>query len=254
MKKYGIEKKKYKKGDWPRTEGRNEHEIFKEVTWEITDILRKIFFQFVGEKKDILMEGPGLTNLSWNTMPYDHFGRCYGLDLNETFNGLRALTVYSKINTLLWMHHPGQILNPDVKSKFEIYNYNKCLFITLTYGYFKTSYNCLEYDIDRGFDYCSLKEAEKKLLKIFGCVLPISNSTENICMNNKQSIEAFKIHEATIERFSSTCPIPCSSMHVEFGFPSYSDCERREGEGFAKIYFKQTTEIVQVREGYSFFK
>ena len=47
MKQFGIEKDRYKIGDWPRTGGVDEHEVFDQVTQNISQILRGIEFGFV---------------------------------------------------------------------------------------------------------------------------------------------------------------------------------------------------------------
>ena len=111
-----------------------------------------------------------------------------------------------------------------------------------------------DYDYDTGFDFCTLKEAERKLMENFNCVLPVSNSSNPICEDNNQSMEAVKLHDSTVGRFSSDCPNPCSSMQISFGFPSYGECERDEGEGMAKLYFKQNVQLTVDRESYSLLR
>ena len=138
MKKFGIEKNRYKKGDWPRTEGVDEYSIFDQVTLNITQIIRGIQFEFVGDKKDMKLDEKHVEHLKWRSVPYAHFGKCYGIQLDKKFHDLTAVTIVSKIDSLIWVHHHRQMLSPDVKSKFEIMTKNKCLFLNLSYGVFIT--------------------------------------------------------------------------------------------------------------------
>ena len=221
MDRFGIEKQRYKKGDWPRTKGVDEHFIFGQVTLNITHIIRFIQFEFVEDREDIELDGKDVENLKWEAIPYAHFGRCFGLRLDDSFDDLRAVTIRSKIDAIVWVHYHGQMLSPDVKSKFEIIKTDsKCLYLTLTYGVFFTRRNCAEYNSDTGCDFCTLQEAEHKLMGRFNCVRPISNSSSLICKTNNLSKDAFDLHDSTVGKFTPSCPAPCSSMQISFGFPS----------------------------------
>ena len=79
MKKFGIEKDKYKNGDWPRTVGMDEHDIFDQVRHNISQIIRGIEFGFVGASVDRKFYDEELDGLEWTPIAYDHFGICYGL-------------------------------------------------------------------------------------------------------------------------------------------------------------------------------
>jgi hypothetical protein len=188
MKKFGIDKNRYKKGDWPRTEGVNEYSIFDQVTLNITQIIRAIQFEFVGDREDMTFDEKQIEKMKWRSIPYNHFGKCYGIQLDKHVHHLRAVTILSKMDSLIWVHHHGQMLSPDVKSKFEIITNNKCLFLNLSYGVFITKRNCGDYDNETGFDFCTFKEAERKLMENFKCVLPVSNSSNPICENNNHSM------------------------------------------------------------------
>ena len=126
MKKFGIEKNRYKKGDWPRTEGVDQYHNFDQVTLNITQIIRGIQFEFVGDKKDIKFDKKHVENIKWRSIPYAHFGKCYGIQLDKKFHDLTAVTIVSKIDSLIWVHHHRQMLSPDVKSKFEIEHSDMC--------------------------------------------------------------------------------------------------------------------------------
>ena len=126
-----LRKNRYKKGDWPRTEGVDEYSIFDQVTLNITQIIQGILFEFVGDKKDMKFDEKYVENLKWRSIPYAHFGKCYGIQLDKHFHDLRAVTSVSKIDSLIWVPRLRQMLSPDVKSKFEIMSKHKCLFLNL---------------------------------------------------------------------------------------------------------------------------
>ena len=159
------------------------------------------------------------------------------------------------MDSVVWVHHHQQMLSPDGKTKFEIFIKNKkCLFMTVTYKVFKSSMNCHVYPKEAGYDHCTIRDTENHLMQVFGCVLPISNSSHQICMNNTASIKAFSLHDNTIGKFSPTCPHPCHTMQVVFGFPSYGECGKQPGTAYARLYFKQSIEVIQDRLNYSLLR
>ena len=254
MQTFGIEKGKYKRGDWPRTVGVDERDIFDQVTHNISQIIKGIEFGFVGALADKKYYGEDLQKLRWTSIAYDHFGRCFGIRMDNQFDDLKAATIVTKIDSIIWVHQYGQMLSPDGKTKFEIMTKNKCLFITLTYKLFKTSTNCNYYHGEEGYDFCTVTNTAKQLWEGLGCVLPMSNSSYPICQNNSHSIQAFQMHDAMIGKFSSICPNPCKTMQVSFGFPSYGECGKQDGEGWARLYFKQNIEVIEDRLNYSLLR
>ena len=98
---------------------------------------------------------------------------------------LEAVTIVSKIDSEVWVDQHGQMF-----------------FLFLTYKVFKTKLYCASYNGEQGYDLCTVKETENQLLKDFGCVLPFSNSSFQICQNNTDSIQAFNQHDSKIGKFS----------------------------------------------------
>ena len=135
MKILGIEKGRYKNGDWTRT-GLNEHDVFDKVTYNLAQILTGIEFAF-NRGHDQKYYGTKLEDLDWTSLAYQHFGRCFGIKLDQQFNDLKAVTIVSKMDAIIWVHQDGQLLSPDGKTKFEILSKNKCLFLSLTYNIFR---------------------------------------------------------------------------------------------------------------------
>ena len=82
MKQFGIEKDRYKIGNWPRTGGVDEHEVFNQVTQNISQILRGIEFGFVGARDDIKFYDEALDSLEWTPIAYDRFGISAGADVS----------------------------------------------------------------------------------------------------------------------------------------------------------------------------
>ena len=80
---FGIEKDMYKIGDWPRTRGVNEHDVFDQVTKNISQILRGIEFGFVGARDDIKFYDEALDSLEWTPIAYDRFGISAGADVSS---------------------------------------------------------------------------------------------------------------------------------------------------------------------------
>ena len=68
LQRFGMEKGRYKKGDWPRTEGQDEKKIFNQVTHNISQIVQGIEFGFVGALADRKYYGHQLDSLYWTSI------------------------------------------------------------------------------------------------------------------------------------------------------------------------------------------
>ena len=76
----------------------------------------------------------------------------------------KAVTIVTKLDSVVWVHQHGQMLSPDGKTKFEIMTKNKCLSLPMTYKLFKTKLSGALYNGEQVYDLCRVKETENQLL------------------------------------------------------------------------------------------
>ena len=124
-------------------------------------------------------------------VPSRLFGQCFSFYLNNetTFKEISAIQFTTKMNTLMFLHHPQQFMSRDQKSKL-ITTINKKLFIDIHY---ELTDNTLgdqvetpcKYAMDFQLDKCIFNVIGKDLMKDFGCVVPFIPKNKTNRVNHK---------------------------------------------------------------------
>ncbi|TRY78400.1 hypothetical protein TCAL_10416 [Tigriopus californicus] len=265
--KYGLTVNSYKSGDYFGNQSTMDtskidgYDVFADVTYELSELLKVI---------EISLSDPSLPSVvidlskplnssqaEWTTIYDDTFGRCYHMYLNPavTRKEIVNMEIEAKAGIYIYLHHPGQRLDVDSKTKVFAELGNK-LFIDLAH---ELSTNTLGQDgempcdasMDWDYDGCIYEKLGNELWNSFGCVLPFmpSVSGRSICRFDTSTQEGLEWKHQVIERYnylSSTgqrglCAMPCSTMEVFLGLPF--DGVEDPDIAYIKMYIKSTVKV-----------
>ena len=96
------------------------HEVVESVKIFTTDPNHPSLKFSIGDKNDLLNESVG----KFEEKNYDTFGRCFSLNINENVTSLGIITVdvVTRIGQYVYLHHPGQFLELDSRTKVWMRN------------------------------------------------------------------------------------------------------------------------------------
>lgn len=102
-------------------------DIFEKATYELDQILREVEVstEDLKDPRVKIYEEDKPLNLSlasWKPTFNDVYGRCFSMELDPkiTMKGIINIVFMSKIGIHVFLHHPGQKMDVDSKTKVEI--------------------------------------------------------------------------------------------------------------------------------------
>ena len=113
---YGSNIGEYRRGNFTINQSRNAFEIFKEVTYNFTEVIEEVLIQTsnLTTPKIFLND-----KTHWTENYQFNFGRCYSLQIpdNITSLGITGVSITANMETYIYLHHPGQFLEVGSTSK-----------------------------------------------------------------------------------------------------------------------------------------
>lgn len=96
------------------------NQLLDVFTYNLTEILHQVIITTSNEAKPkIVIDLKSEYDGKFVTKYDKTFGRCYSLELapNVTLLGLTKIEFFAKLNIYIYLHHPGQYMDVDSKSK-----------------------------------------------------------------------------------------------------------------------------------------
>ena len=102
---YGSTKSEYRKGNFSVNSNKNPWRIFDEINYNFKEIIEDVTVSNSQRNQIQISEKFSVT-----------FGKCYSMEFKD-FQEIQSMKIVTKIDTYLYLHHPGQFMGIDEKSK-----------------------------------------------------------------------------------------------------------------------------------------
>ncbi len=248
----GTSKSLYRVGNFTTNSTESPWKIFEQVTYDLTEIVDKLEIRTLDQ--GVLVN---VQNVQWTEKRHMTFGRCYSMDLDEilTALGIEAIAITAKIDTFIYLHHPGQFLNS--KSKVFTRKGNKH-YIDVSYTITKDSLQddsglpCSA-EMNMNLDDCIYADLEHTMLEKFGCIVPflkppqdLDNLKKQACSNQShEDLFSFYFHQIRKSQ-KVKCIRPCTSMDLFLGVLQPGKVDKKhthDNQSYIMIYLKSTVDV-----------
>lgn len=120
LRQYGTSRKVYQRGNYTVNEtAKSAEEIFEEVTWELSDILKKVYVKTMDDDQPKVVIPVDESLDVWMVKFHPLYGKCFSLVLgqNVTRLGVRRVDFTLNSTVYVYLHHPGQFWDYNSKAK-----------------------------------------------------------------------------------------------------------------------------------------
>lgn len=232
--------------------------LFNSVTYDLEDMMWGIVLSTADvqqPKISLPMDNSNKSIVEWDTKYVDTYGRCYEMRIAPNVTHLNIINIVfkSKIGIHVFMHHPGQRM--DVDSKTKVYGHlQKMLFIDITHD---LTVNTLEAEgaipcnssMDTIYDDCVYEKITDSLMADFGCVVPWLPRRKDVSICKFEGGKDDELREKVMNRYDylssngqrSLCQVPCATMEVFLGLPFGGITD--PDEAYIKLYIKSTIKV-----------
>jgi len=157
---------------------------------------------------------------------YVRYGKCYSLEVLPAASkfGVTEFVVKSWVDIYVFLHHPGQFLDNNSKTKINV-NVGIMTFIDMSYEIDEdtlgeNSILPCQKEMDKNFDDCVSRKANEYLLSSFNCTVPYLPHGGDICDPYDEQLRknvTYKYEYIVAEGQRQLCMKPCTSMEVSAG-------------------------------------
>ena len=223
LQKIGInDTSKYVFGNWYGNSSKSGYEIFLDVTYNISDLIKGFQVQFLPMKT---IECDFASCFKIRDIGYYAFGRCFEIEIENGNETIVSIEIETKMPVYIFIDLPHIFLNGIPKSSIMV-NTGESLRIGVTYEILHTHHNddCKKYSMtyNQSFDACKFEVLDKKINNHMNCSVPFlfkPNRREEICQNATVAKNAFDIYFKNFHDILPECPVSCVNMITSFGFP-----------------------------------
>ena len=232
----------YRLGDWFGNSTYSGYQVFRYVTHNISDLLKRSLFQYKSGKK-IVCEKDFKKCLKVREIGHRTYGRCFETEVNiEEQDTIFFVDIQIKRPIYIFFNLPNLFFNEDSRSKFQV-DVGQDLFLDATYEILQNNFkeHCLKYPktFNGSYDHCKIKEIERRIVSEFGCTTPFINKptlTDKLC-TGKKALNASQSFMNYANMLMPSCPDPCINMLTTFGIPLTS-LNGNDKVGRVRLYFK----------------
>ena len=121
---YNIDRRKYQRGTYNHTgPEKNPRELFEEVTYKLEEMIKGVAVStWDGRNSSIAIPVDGTLDpkmARWVPKVHILYGYCYSLEIFPALSafGISAIGIDTFIDTFIMLHHSGQFLDYNTKSK-----------------------------------------------------------------------------------------------------------------------------------------
>ena len=236
--------------------GKSPWEIFVQVTHDLEDIIETLEIQTYDTGYEKIADLSNSKSIQWTIKPYSTFGRCYSMNLDPTLTalGIVSFSIKTKLDIYIYLHHPGQFMNINTKSKVFTTKGQRH-YIDLSYTIIKDTLEknsnlpCSA-EMNLNQDDCIYTHLEQKMGAKFNCLAPfLQQPPQNISMNSTKGCSN-QVYEDLLPFYvdqirkiqQEECIRPCTSMDVSLGVLQQDNSHTNENQSFIKTYLKSTVE------------
>ena len=240
----------YKNGNWYGNSSKSGHEIFLDVTHNISDLIEKFYVKHDGNgKRSMWMKCDHISCFNAREIGYFLFGRCFEIEIENRNATIDYIMVYIKKTVFMYVNLPNIFFNVRPKSKIQV-NTVESLTLEATYEILQTNVNdnCKKYSqtYDQSFDECKFEVMANNLNTAVNCSVPFlfkENVTKNICKNETVAKRAFWSYARDLNSILPECPVPCVNMITSFVYPIVS--KLGDNQGRVVLDFKNLVKVTE---------
>ena len=257
LKKYNIDRLQYQRGSYNHSgPDRSPRQLFEEVTYKLEEIIKFARVSTWDEYNSTIVipvDGTLDPKLGrWVKKIHILYGYCYSLEIFSALSafGISELAMESYVDIFIMLHHSGQFLDYNTKSKVKMevsahifcdvdrWNLNKYfqiggnikeyLFIDLTY---EVTIDTLESEselacnpnMNEHLDECLYRGIDKNLTDSFGCTIPYlpnyPDRDSEVCREESEAAVKAVDRYYTLRDHGQRqmCSRPCSAIEVFSG-------------------------------------
>ena len=255
MKELGLDKNGYRhNGNTRSNSTENPWIIFDKITHDLSELVDEISIKVaIKNKPRIHLDFGKQTNAKIETKYDNLFGRCVSihLNLNVTKLGISNIKIKSKFNLYVYLHHPGQFMDSDKKTKV-LAKRGKMHFLDVSYSIIENTEGNCDSDLTTKFDDCVHEKLAILLMNQSNCVVPFLPPQPHlpICtILDSNPIKTYEFYSSGGPK--NLCQSPCSSMVAHFGM-LFDDGMYSKSTTYLKLHVKSYKDVKEIVKDYTF--
>ena len=213
--------KSYKLGKWIGSVNENctnPKLLYESIVVKAENLIKEIEYAYFDDKKKFTISPLNQNSiLTYNDI--GKYGRCFTAKATESMIKKRIRKAEVKVlkNARVFIHH-SSIYQTSRRTMAFLTKKGKKISVDVDYQIFEMldygGIPCVqEYDYNK--DRCTHELLERKSIELFGCTSPFGPNKDQICTNERKSIQAYELYDETINEYSTNCSMPCSFVSSE---------------------------------------
>ena len=240
---------------WTSNLDKNPEEFYHEVTFGLEEIIESVevhldrYFQGAEMITLIVNSTTGVSpcqNIDkidkkvFLTREYYFNGNCYSLGMLDCLHlaGPLEVIISLKLDVDVFIHHPGQIMSPNSRSRVRILP-NREVKVSVTHETVQMLDDfgtCTNTFPEGSYDNCVYQQLTSRMLKEIGCTVPWVPDKSQICTEPVQAVKALEFYHKNRRNQEDICKNSCQFTNVYLG-PAVEEIERRKTR--AVFYFRR---------------
>ena len=221
-------------------------EFYSEITFGLEEIIGTVevyLDRYINGSEKVVFD-PKSDSKVFLTREYYFNGNCYSIVMPDGLHqaGPLEVIVNVKVPVDVFIHHPGQLLSPNSRSRVRILP-NRHVKMALTHEavhLLPDFGTCTNTYLEGTYDNCIYQKLNNKMLQEIGCTVPWQPNKSSICQDHSKAQLAREMYQKNRRNQEDICPDSCKLTNVYLG-PAVEELLQTDTR--ANFYFRRDIKL-----------